>query len=498
MGVTHDQYSQLTMACDELLRDPELRPGVIAVPWLHVQSEHPSTLARYAPVLTGLSPFARAKRALLDRGRVAWVFARSLVSRSAFDEHPALPEKVDVVLVSHVMPGHTPPGNQDFYYGDLPQALASRGLSSLVVLLNDVPRARRLRVKLNRGGPTARLAMPPTASARAELRAWRRAQALAAALRRKGAVEPDAFRRVVVLEAARQASSARTTASLRLHDQLKSLCAKLRPKALLVLWEGHASEPLAFDAARAVDPAVRCIGYQHTVLFPRSHAVKRRLGGAYDPDCIVTVGDVNRDVLQGAEGLRGVPVVTYGSHRRSGSAAMRAPDSGRRCLVIPEGLDAECLILFDFAVAAALRMADMQFVLRMHPVLPFERFVRRYPRFGALPPNVRVSDEADIGADLAKCDWALYRGSSAAVYAVLAGVRPIYVARPGELRIDPLFALQGWRREANTVDAFAQLVAADRWTAAGERQREWESARAFCDKYAAAPSPDVLHGLLAN
>jgi hypothetical protein len=134
----------------------------------------------------------------------------------------------------------------------------------------------------------------------------------------------------------------------------------------------------------------------------------------------------------------------------------------------------------------------------MHPVLPFERLVRWYPRFRALPANVSVSTEADIGADLARCDWALYRGSSAAVYAVLAGVRPVYVERAGELCIDPLYTLRGWRRIVSDVKGFAGLVAADRALALTDRQREWEPARAFCDRYAAPPDTQVLHGLVTG
>lgn len=55
---------------------------------------------------------------------------------------------------------------------------------------------------------------------------------------------------------------------------------------------------MAFHAARAINPEVQCIGYQHTVLFPRTHALKRPLGASFDPDAILTIGHVTGDILK--------------------------------------------------------------------------------------------------------------------------------------------------------------------------------------------------------
>jgi hypothetical protein len=167
-------------------------------------------------------------------------------------------------------------------------------------------------------------------------------------------------------------------------------------------------------------------------------------------------------------------------------------------LVIPEGLELECLILFDFALAAAAAAPDTEFLLRMHPVLPFEQLARRYRRFRDMPRNVFVSSEPEISTDFARCDWALYRGSSAVVHAVLAGVRPVYVERAGELGIDPLFALRSWRRSIATVEDLGGLVRADRLMCRSRRAAEWEPARAFCDRYIVPAKPHVVRELLAR
>lgn len=471
----------------------------MAVPWLHVLSEHPNNLPQYSWIFEQPGPLAVAGRKLRRYAGIARTLACSLIEprSDAVFESPKFPARVDALFISHLVSDQVNAESADFYYGSLPEELASRGLKSLVALINHVPgKGSILRERLTRRGMASRVVLPDWLTFKEEIRIVRRARNVASMLHEKAAYAETRFSRMVISEAMHHAVTGRTMDAMRLHDSVRRLCSRFRPRAVIVTWEGHAWERLAFCAAREIDPAVRCIGYQHTILFPRAHALKRSLGKEYDPDVILTVGDVNRNVLRKADALSGVIIMTYGSHRRLAPPERRAPDSATRCLVIPEGLESECLILFDFALAAAAHAPDIQFVLRTHPVLSFDWLVRHHPRLRDLPANVRVSDQAAITADFARCDWALYRGSSAAVHAVLAGVRPVYVERPGELPIDPLFAMKGWRHHVATVEAFGAVIAADRAAAPEDRHREWEPARAFCDRYAVPPDPDIVRGIL--
>jgi hypothetical protein len=499
--VDEPRYQALITACDSLLLAPDSLPDRIAVPWLHVQNEHPSILSRYQDLFQP-PPRPAALRSHFRRSAgIAKTLAQSPFRRDA-DAIPRSPDlrfpaKVDVLFISHLVSANVRSDTPDFYYGSLPEQLAAHGISSLVALQNEVVGDEDvLRARLNRGGVTSRVVLPRLASLPDEGRMLSRARRAASELRAAAASAGNSFDRAVALEAARYAGTAWTIHTLRLHGAVKRLCARFRPRALIVLWEGRSWERMTFHAARTVDPSVRCIGYQHAMLFPRTHALKRSLGASYDPDVILTIGHATADILKKCQGLRTIPVLIYGSHRRLLAVSQRATDASTRCLVIPDGIESECLTLFDFAVNAAARHPDLQLVLRTHPVLPFQQLARRYARFRTLPANVRVSDSADIANDFNRCDWALYRGSSAAVHAVLAGTRPIYLERPGELRIDPLFALHGWRRHVATLETFSAVVAGDRATALEDRRREWEPARDFCDRYAVAPDPDVVRRLL--
>ena len=499
--MTERRYVALTTACDMLLGEGTAKSERVAVSWLHVLNEHPNNLRRYKAVFDRSARLAAVSRGIRAFMTVSKTFVRSLLNtgRNSRDESIQIPGNLDLLIVSHLVSAHWNPESPDFYFGNLPAQLASSGLNSLVVLINHLPAGqRRIRQTLTRTGTVSRIVLPVWFGLSVWFRLMRRAVSIASELKCDAARMRSPFDKSVALEAAHQAVSASTIKSLWLHDHVKHLCARFRPRALMVTWEGHAWERLAFDAARSVDPAVRCIGYQHSVLLPKSHALRRSLGPQYDPDCLVTAGDVTRDILETSGELRNIPLLTYGTHRRSDAAAPRGADAATRCLVIPEGLESECLRLFKFALAAAAMIPDIGFVLRTHPVLPMHKLARRHAQLRTFPKNVEVTDKPAIADDFARCDWALYRGSSAAVHAVLAGVRPVFVLDEPELPIDPLFALAGWRQQVTRPSEFAALVAADRATALEDRRKEWEPARAFCDRYTVPPDVDVLKQLLAS
>jgi hypothetical protein len=482
--MTEAQYAALTAACDALLTAPDAPLERIAVSWLHVRSEHPEYLKPYCRVFAPRNPISDAKRVLARWVAMLATLSRSIADHDATRESPAdVPGRIDCLILSHVVSEDPDPSGADFYFGRLQDDLAARGYTSLAALRNHVGSYRNVAARWYRGGAAARMVLPRRDRFSRELAMLRGVARAAGQLRRLARRQCDEVARAVAFEAAIHAASPVTLTHLRTYGFIEALCRRLRPRAVLVTWEGHAWERVAFRAARHVDPNVRCIGYQHTIMLPRSHALKRPLGGPYDPDAIFTVGDVTRDIISSARGMDRIPVVTYGSYRKPAAPLPRATDSGTRCLVIPEGLESECLILFGFALVAAERMPGLEFILRTHPLLSYDTLAARQASMRNLPPNVRVSDEPAMAADFARCDWALYRGSSVAVYAVLAGVRPLYLERQGELPIDPLFALDRWKRRIGSMEDFQAVIAADRGAAAVERQVEWARASAFCERY---------------
>jgi len=87
----------------------------------------------------------------------------------------------------------------------------------------------------------------------------------------------------------------------------------------------------------------------------------------------------------------------------------------------------------------AKQYKGQKFIWRLHPGVSFEK-LRKYSNiFENLPENICLSRQS-LKADINNCDSVLYRGSTAVVDAINAGLTPIYYQRLSkELSIDPIF-----------------------------------------------------------
>jgi hypothetical protein len=498
--VTGQEYAELCTACDRLLRASGAGLERLAIPMLHLINEHPSILRQYTPLLEG----ARQDRSM----RVSAISARALarVARALLwtarqpevllEPRPAH-SRATALIVSHLSnPSQLQP-ESDSYFGSLQQRLRERGVESLLVFVDHL-RCRtdralcreKLRLGQNR-------LLPRYVSAGEEAAIWRRCRLAAEHLRQEALEAPNRLERTLATVAAHQVQLGITATNLRLHAVIRRVCNRLRPDMVITTHEGDACERVIWHAARTVAPPPLCVGYQHSRMLQRSHAIRRSIGhGAHcDPDVILTLGETPQAVLASSPQLQSVRLITYGTHRRATSAAEYRSGAGqpRRCVVLPDADESEFTILMEFAVDCARRCPDVDFVLRPHPVTDFAALCARHPKLRSLPVNMSLSNATTLEQDCLRSRNCLYRGSSAAMQAVLWGLKPFYVARPDELPFDPLFFLDGWREMISSPEQFLECVqrsptASDQAAA----RRAWDQ----CDRYIAPVRPAAIDELL--
>jgi hypothetical protein len=165
-------------------------------------------------------------------------------------------------------------------------------------------------------------------------------------------------------------------------------------------------------------------------------------------------------------------------------------------LVLPEGIELECIHLFEFALECARRLPDARFVFRTHPVLPFERLESKLRGYHPVPSNVEVSRDRSIEDDFTRAAYLLYRGSSTVIYAILAGLKPFYIARPNEMDIDPLYELSEWREYVHSVDDLIPRYRSHRAQAGKNSIAEWQRARDYCDGYVQPIREDAIDKMI--
>ncbi len=482
--MNEEQYRVLCETCDNALLAPDSSVERVAISWLHIVNEHPVSLAKYRGIFDDRQPEALV--AAKSAASTALRAKKTIRSPSGWHVSSALSATTDILFVSHILNERQLGAKEDFYFGSLPERAMDLGLSSAVVLhdhtgidLQDI--AEKWPAK-----SVPRIIFDSTLPWREEWdirkRLRRQSRQLALLAYESGTI----LQRRILQCASRQAMSSTSIATLRFYEQLTKLAQRLRPNAIVVTYEGHAWERLAFSAARKAAPNVRCIGYQHTILFPRQHAIKRKLGAFFDPNVVLTAGKVARDILREVSQLDSVQIEVVGTHRfelpRFGLLEKLSSKEKFSCLVIPDGTLPECLLIFNFVLDVALLAPALHFLIRMHPVLAFDTVASVSPRLKTLPSNIEISKDT-ISADFERSRWALYRGSSASIHGVIAGLRPFYITCANELTIDPLYQLTEWRQIVSCPSEFVTKIQSDLESNPDVLTAEWKGAREFCKNY---------------
>lgn len=483
----------------------------MAIPWLHVIREHPSFLEEYEELFATSTAFADAVKAIAKKTRNVAGWLRQMWRALRSDGEPwtasqALSGPVDVLFVSHLLSDADAGKAADFYFGNLPEVIRAEGRRVVVALIDHSATPDMSRAQRWDENASPRVVFSDTLGLQGELSLFRRLRRESSRLATLSRQDASGFLKKVFSRASLEAMSGGARATLRMSVQVSHLVATIKPKMMIVTYEGHAWERMFFVAARQASAGLQCVGYQHAAIFRLQHGALRKLGPRFDPDLILTPGSVSKGQIESSEKARGIPVRVLGSNRAfvgseggdsvigdKGDPSGHATAPGVVCLVLPEGIVSECLLLFEFSLNCAELIPDMCFIWRLHPLVKFDSLIAQNPAFQKLPRNVELST-ATIEVDIARAGYALYRGSTAIVNAVRGGAYPIYLERPEEMTIDPLYQLSGERATiVNTAD-FLNVVRAD--VSSAHAAAHQQTAEQYCADFYMTINPSALLALL--
>lgn len=413
-----------------------------------------------------------------------WLKGRYRAALRRLQQEPA-----DVVMKSWCFSPESFEGSSDFYYGTVPHQLQARGMTCL--LLHGDTRERNdgafMRAILQ-GGPVRTvpewLLVPLWAPLVTVIRQLVAALALRR-LARRAAARPLAR---VAAAACRNSLQPITTRNTLLFDIARVAVKIWRAKVFVTLYEGQPWEQPAWHGAKAANPACVTVGYQHTVVMPHSLSLLSPNHGSWElstPDVVLCLGEATQQMMAPGHRPHGSRLIPFGTPRRTANRpAVCGPQPGRRTiLVVPEtGVPREARLMFNFAMGAARRLPEYRFIFRCHPFAPFPVVQPHLEADPADLPNVEVSTRP-ISEDFARCSAVLYRGSSSVLYAVLHGLKPIYLEDATYPDVDPLFNMEGWRERVASPEELERVLrrvdAQD-----GEATAQWRRAAAYVEAYA--------------
>ncbi|MDP3722479.1 MAG: hypothetical protein Q8R91_03155 [Candidatus Omnitrophota bacterium] len=383
---------------------------------------------------------------------------------------------------------------EDFYYGTLPQQLEARGISCLVLCGDTRERLDTAFAKTLLRRPTIRtvpeqLLVPIWAPLVTAVRQF----ATAVALRRlaQRAEQPSLAR---VAAAACLDSLQPITVRNILHFSIARKAVKTwGAKVFVTLYEGQPWEKPAWHGAKAAEATCVTVGYQHTVIMPHSLSLLSPNRNSWErstPDVVLCLGEIPLQMMASGHQPLGSRLVSFGTFRRSDHHAPAAPSpqfQRRTVLVVPEtGVIREAKLLFNFAMQAASLATDHRFILRCHPAMPFHRLRPHLAGEPSALPNMEVSDRPSIGEDFARSSVVLYRGSSAVLYAVLHGLKPIYLQDADYPDVDPLFEVTGWRERVDSPEAMSEALQQYLTVDEAQAMQQWRRTVEYVNRYTRA------------
>ena len=399
------------------------------------------------------------------------------------------------VLIKSWVPGRAGLENRnDFYYGPLRDMLAKEDRRALFLVGDASSDDGRLWSKLNAGRKSyqfvAACLKHPEQGRYPEILLipwWAplalvgRQLVLSLRLRRFAQAASDRLLKRVAARAALDVLRPYTNKNFMFRWISRRAIQTWRPKGAITLFEGQPWEKLFWRGVKETDPSVKLAGYQHTVLLPHCLALLRPEkveGDIAAPDLVLCTGEGTRARME--EGFRPFhsDFVVLGSHRRpvAATAAVAPRPSKKTVLVLPEGILREMVLLFDLAMELATLLPGHEFVFRCHPVLPYEKSAPFLKRKRENFSNIQLSNRAAIQEDFVNCSALLYRGSSAAIYSILDGVKPIYWAGEPGPNVDPLYLVPEWKAAAGSPEAFVNILGAFEKAPATEWLPAWERA----------------------
>jgi len=441
---TDNSYSKLCKYSDEiLLKNPRSKIRV-AIPVLHIVRDHPVFLKNYFQ--SGISSnLIKLIRNLA--GIVRSLALSALIGKSLSRLHVSS-EKVRVIFISHRILKDDLYNELDFYFSDL-----SKNYKSKSVLIDHTREGFIKTQNLIMHQKGNKLLLPKILNFKVELFIhWEMIKESITLFIES--FQYLGFKRDLALHAAIDCLSQETAFAIRLGRYISQIVKKYNPSLLIMTYEGHAWERIAFYEAHAENENLRCVGYQHAAVFKNQYSIQRSLGPNFDPDYIVTSGNTSARLLKQSLELSEKVIGVLGSNRALGKISLEQTSA---CLVIPEGIIEECILLLKFTIECALLNPNIKFIYRLHPVILPEKYHKLRKLLSASPLNLIFSINS-LRKDIERSKFVLFRGSTAVVPAVGNGVIPIYYKAHMQANINPLFEMENHIHMVMTPHEFTSIV----------------------------------------
>jgi hypothetical protein len=413
-------YTSLCHYSDGLLKDENVTEYRIANSWLHIPRKHPNLMEKYN------------KSSILKLFITYFILQISKIVISFSKNNRNFKYRnCEILLISHYLNANKN-SNNDFYFDEISYILNKRYAVGKLFLNHTNNKDYKIYDKQNL------ITLNKLLNYRIEIMFLIRQLFEMFIILKKAFFIKNKEKKNFYLRAAIEQISPETFHNLRIGINVFEYVKKFNPKYIITTFEGHAWERFSYYMARKAKENLKCIGYQHVVIFNDQFSIRSPLGRKYDPDIIWTSGDIGKKILE--EKFYMIQVVNIGTSKYSEKKDL-IKNINENILVLPESFISESKILFEFSYIYALKNKNIKFIWRVHPNLTYN-IIRKHskilPNIELLPINIKISNN-NFNEDMVNSKYIFYRGSTASIEGYNYGLIPLYLNDKCDLyNINPL------------------------------------------------------------
>ena len=430
-------FDDITRYTSEIVNeDPNI--AKVAMEYLHPRNTHPESLKIYYDIFQKRNKyFSFLKNIIKSVG----ILILSIYRNENFYFGDDIRKKTDILFISHLTNIEQLNKEDDNYFGTLIKDLSIQtNIKPLVALINHTWLKEKNFNKKWQKKIVNKVILSRTNNLIFEIKY------ILMLLKQGRKINNNKYlkgqKKIISDYASCNAVSTSSLMALRTYYQIKHIIKKVKPKYLVTTFEGHSWERLVFHAAKVENKNIKCIGYQHSVLFPNQFSIFRKIDGLFNPDIILTPGKISYEYFKEKLISNFVSLQVLGSPRSLiVQKSNKANSSKEAILVLPEGIKSETIFLFTKAINMAKLLNKRKVILRAHPILNINNFRKKKIKKSIIPLNIEWSSQS-LEYDLSRSSIAIYRGSSTIITAVINGLYPIYISKENDHKnIDPLFLI---------------------------------------------------------
>lgn len=338
----------------------------------------------------------------------------------------------DVLIISHLIDENELNSDEDAYFGNLEKILKKNNLSCAKIFINHSDRSS---ISLNKKIKSSRLVLDDYVNYNTSLKIFFQKiscifEIIFLTLKKK--INFFFLKDLLISLFEHQ-----TNFALKMNYQIHDMVKFIKPRIVIFTYEGFSWERQCINTIKKIDPKIKCIGYQHTLITDYHRSIFKSFKGFYNPDTIWGSHISSTKILKKKIKSKKIKIKYFGNLKKL-YLKTKKNASNNTFLILPEGIELDCVELFKFSLLCAKQFKDFKFIWRVHPVININKILKMLKTDKYfLPKNIFLSNQS-YSEDLAKSSFIIYRGSSAVINGVVNSLYPIYYNINKNKNFDPL------------------------------------------------------------